>query len=421
MADTVTTLDNQAFMGADISADEVIIKATSLGTDKFCSMGGVKKIEFVNATTIPSGTVGDFYGTLVFDKAVTIADGALPNFTGSTVYLPSTSTSFGEMTGWSNTVVYGYNSYSNLDSMVSAGESDYFNYNETHSISNSTISYTSEYYYTGSAITPDITVTYPLTNKTLSLTNGTDYSVAYSNNTSVGAATITVTGIDSYSGSTTKIFNIYGSLNNAAITLSQDAYNYDGTAKTPSITVTAYGNTLTEGTDYTVSYSNNVEEGTATATITGTGYYSGTQTAYYTISKANISQAAIKLSETYYDYDGTEKKPSVTVTYNSQQLVEGTDYTLSYLNSTGPGTATVTITVIGIYSGECSANYTISAISLSNATITLSDTVFSYDGSEKVPTITVTNDGAILTENINYTVSYSNNVNIGTAYVRSQA
>lgn len=48
---------------------------------------------------------------------------------------------------------------------------------------------------------------------------------------------------------------------------------YTGSAITQTPTITLNGNTLTQGTDYTVAYKNNVNAGTATATITGAGDY----------------------------------------------------------------------------------------------------------------------------------------------------
>ena len=56
-----------------------------------------------------------------------------------------------------------------------------------------------------------------------------------------------------------------------------------------------------------------------------------------------LSLCNIQLTDTAYIADGTEKKPSVTITYNDTTLVEGNDYTVEYANNINPGTATVTI------------------------------------------------------------------------------
>ena len=58
--------------------------------------------------------------------------------------------------------------------------------------------------YTGSAIEPDVTVTDGETTLTL----GTDYEVAYSNNISAGTATVTITGKGDYAKKTSKTFTI---------------------------------------------------------------------------------------------------------------------------------------------------------------------------------------------------------------------
>jgi hypothetical protein len=49
------------------------------------------------------------------------------------------------------------------------------------------------------------------------------------------------------------------------------------------------------------------------------------------------------LSQSSYTYDGSEKKPAVTVTYNNT-TVPSSEYTVSYTNNKNAGTATVTLT-----------------------------------------------------------------------------
>ena len=63
---------------------------------------------------------------------------------------------------------------------------------------------TTSYTHTGSAIEPPVTISVGGT----TLTAGTDYTVTYSNNTSVGTGTITITGIGTYIGTTTITFTI---------------------------------------------------------------------------------------------------------------------------------------------------------------------------------------------------------------------
>ena len=71
-------------------------------------------------------------------------------------------------------------------------------------IGNGTFSSVSAQNYTGKAITPSVTVSY--NGKTL--VNGTDYTIAYSNNVNAGTATITITGKGNYTGTKTITFTI---------------------------------------------------------------------------------------------------------------------------------------------------------------------------------------------------------------------
>lgn len=63
-----------------------------------------------------------------------------------------------------------------------------------------------------------------------------------------------------------------------------------------------------------------------------------------------MSTNTVSLSECSYIYNGSARKPAVTVTdKNGAELVQGTDYTVSYVSSTQPGKATVKITGTGDY------------------------------------------------------------------------
>ena len=77
--------------------------------------------------------------------------------------------------------------------------------------------------YTGSAITPTVTV---MDGETTLVLN-TDYTVAYSNNVETGTATVTVTGTGNYSGTATANFTIVAdkSALNDAITEAEAYYN----------------------------------------------------------------------------------------------------------------------------------------------------------------------------------------------------
>ena len=148
-------------------------------------------------------------------------------------------------------------------------------------------------------------------------------------------------------------------LSQAAVTLSQTSYTYDGGEKTPDVTVNLNGNILKRDTDYSVRYRNNKNAGTAIVEVTGKGDYSGNKTVDFTIVPKVIDNLTVELEADSYTYDGTEKRPSVTVKDGFASLVNGTDYTVSYLNNINPGNATVRIMGSGNYSGNKEVGFVI--------------------------------------------------------------
>ena len=120
------------------------------------------------------------------------------------------------------------------------------------------------------------------------LTEGEDFEVSYSNNVNAGKATVTLTGIGSYYGSSVTLnFTIdRKALKASNATLARTEYVANGTLRKPAVTVKDGTKTLVKGTDYTVSYSNNKVAGLAKATITGKGNYKGTVTKYFNITPA---------------------------------------------------------------------------------------------------------------------------------------
>ena len=71
----------------------------------------------------------------------------------------------------------------------------------------------------------------------------------------------------------------------------------------------------------------------------------------------------ISLSSNNYTYDGKAKTPTVTVKNDTATLVKDTDYTVKYTNNINAGTATVTVTGIGNYTGTLTKNFTINKAS----------------------------------------------------------
>ena len=134
------------------------------------------------------------------------------------------------------------------------------------------------------------------------------------------------------------------------------------------------------------------------------------------LSRISISKASVTLSTSTYAYDGKAKKPGVTVKLNGKTLKNGTDYTVSYSNNTKVGTAKVTITGKGNYTGSVSKTFKIKN-NFKKATVSGISTK-AFTGKKITQSITVKYNGKTLKNGTDYTVSYSSNKNIGTATVK---
>ena len=141
---------------------------------------------------------------------------------------------------------------------------------------------------------------------------------------------------------------------------------YTGSAISPQPTVyTSYWAyvyeeaPLVKGTDYTCTWKNNTKAGTANVTVKGTGRYYGTASVTFTITPRPVSKTSVSLTKTTVTYTGKAQTPGVTVKDGGKTLKSGTDYTISYKNNVNPGSATVTITGKGNYTGTAVKNFTI--------------------------------------------------------------
>ncbi len=353
--------------------------------------------------------------------------------------------------------------------------------------------------YTGCALTPEILVQY--LGKVL--TSGTDYTVVYTNNVQSGTATVTVTGKGNFTGTAQATFVIDKRANDIQVTLTDLVHVYDGTPKGISAFITYNGMTLVSGTDYIVTYEGGVPTnvGSYVVKVQGIGNYADViQTAVLTITAAKsdvyfsdptvtkdfkpndyftktvivsdsdnhgtityvssnpsvvtvdnngnviihgagtaVITATVAATENYQEqsasytvvinpasiagftlgqisnqvYTGSQIKPDVLVQYISTILVQGKDYTLSYSNNVGIGTATVNVTGIGNYTGNASTTFQIVANGNNMTVGTISAVTF--NGKYHKPSVTVYYGGKILTAGTDYTVTYVNNVNAGIA------
>ena len=293
--------------------------------------------------------------------------------------------------------------------------------------------------YTGTYIKPSVNVRY----NGYRLNEGTDYTLSYSNNKNVGTATVKVIGKGQYTGTRTLTFLIvrnnynydYDYDYNSRISMSKVTASsisnktYTGSYIKPSVTLKYNGYRLEEGEDYTLSYSNNKNVGKAKVKITGRGIYTGTKTVNFKIVKKNNydygytttrkSLNPATVTRVYeHDYTGDYIEPEVRISYYGELLEEGEDYIVTYTNNKNVGTGTIYVEGIGEYSGARIIYFKIAgkSISISKATVSsiLNQT---YTGKYIRPNVTVKYDGERLEEGTDYTLSYSNNKNVGTAKV----
>ena len=116
-------------------------------------------------------------------------------------------------------------------------------------------------------------------------------------------------------------------------------------------------------------------------------------------------------------YTGFEIRPVLSVSFSGKPLSLNTDFTVSYSNNVNVGTAIAAIRGEGELKALASrANFTIVTRSIAAANVA-EIAVQDYTGSEIKPELTVTDGAKILREGTDYTVTYKDNIESGTATV----
>ena len=185
---------------------------------------------------------------------------------------------------------------------------------------------------------------------------------------------------------------------------------YNGKAQTQTITST----NLKENEDYVVEYSNNKNAGTATITITGTNGFYGEKVYTFQITQKTISE--VKWGDLEFGYDGKAHVPTAAAV----GLCSG-------------DSATITVTASGNHADT--GTYTATATAISNKNYKLASgiktdfkigTKIDFDNKNK-PTVDTADEvytGSAITKEISiagltkdkdYSVTYKDNVNAGTA------
>ena len=144
-----------------------------------------------------------------------------------------------------------------------------------------------------------------------------------------------------------------------AVTLAETNFVYNQQEQTAEVASVSAGTLVVPEAGYEVMGNKATNVGTYTATITGKGNFKGEVTAQWSIVADDANTFVLTLNPTEFVYDGTEKTPAVVVKDGETTLVENTDYTLAYANNVNAGTATVTATGMGNYSGTKTAEFII--------------------------------------------------------------
>lgn len=241
----------------------------------------------------------------------------------------------------------------------------------------------------------------------------TDYTVAYENNTATGKGKVVVTGTGNYEGSIEKTFLIRDSILTVEISGVETAVTYTGKAVTFPVTVTRGGTVLKAGKDYSITYKKNKDAGEASLVITGKGSYTGEIVKNFTIKKAELGAGGAIGDIKTFTYTGKAICPSVTVTYGKTRLT-AKDYRVYYTRNTEAGTARVTVTGTGNYTGTLAGEFTIAAKEIRKCSIRVSDAPL-LTATGGIPEITVKDGGTVLLQGRDYTVSYQDNHSLGKA------
>ena len=228
----------------------------------------------------------------------------------------------------------------------------------------------SDLVYTGSPIKP-VSSIYLLGQE---LKANVDYTVSYANNTNVGSAKVTILGKGAYIGEKSVTFDIQpASLSDAIVTgLSDKLYTGKTIIQDPIVKVNDL--ILNKDIDYTIIFENNTNAGMASVKIKGIGNYAGETLATFRIKPATISKATVlELTEETYTGKAITQFPVVKI--GAYVLKINTDYIISYKNNINAGTATITITGKGNYTGTKTVSFEINKAAQS---ITATDMFLTY-------------------------------------------
>ncbi len=270
--------------------------------------------------------------------------------------------------------------------------------------------------YDGLAYNPSVKVTVTEGGSRRTLTEGTDYSVLYEQNTDAGQGIAVVRGNGLYKGTLRTTFEITpksikrlkimtGSMT-AGSQSEPPVYVYDGTKR------------LEKGKDYKLTYAGDLTAKASKAakvTVTAAGNYEGSSTVKLAVYENDASHIInpehVALQTQSVPYTGKAQKPALTVVIDGMTLRANKDYKVQYQNNKNAGTACVVVTGKGAYKGKVVKTFEITALGKTNTSLTVSKiSDKTYNGKYQKPSVTVKCGSKKLAKNKDYTVTYQHNL-----------
>lgn len=295
-----------------------------------------------------------------------------------------------------------------------------------------------------------------------------DYRCDYSHNVYPGEATVTIIGVNNYSGSQSATFKIYGNISDDTL-FEEIRLDKKQDDQTPKYYVDSKGNMQSDSgafnknkivgircqknevllnndgvhQDVTIRLEDFDKPGTGRLIITGnedSSYYMGTRTVEIDVF-GKLDEITISGLKDYYEYTGKPLEPSPEVVmFGNTPLVEGTDYNITYSNNTAAGRGVITFNPVvptdpgkkNFYTGSKSFNFNI-RYNLNKAKVyyekpdgstgeVAGDSLgaYSYQAAaiEPITKVCISKSGGEEQELIpgtDYVLSYLNNINAGTA------
>ena len=197
-----------------------------------------------------------------------------------------------------------------------------------------------------------------------------------------------------------------------------DSQTYTGAAITPGVTITDGDKQLAAGTDYTVAYEDNINVGEAIATITGIGLYTGSVEKTFQITKAPAPEiiwptaSSITYGQMLADSTLTSADAHGTFDWEDKTIapeVGAHGYNVIYTPSDTENYDYTDVTRIQ------QVSITVTAKNIADESIAATIPEQTYTGEARTPEVAVTDGAHTLAANTDYTVAYSNNINVGTA------